>query len=84
HWGLAGAPSGGIGHSGMGAYHGKVGFLAFSHRRTIAASTALKGTAQNFLPPAGQAETDALRGFVAHTLADIRQRIGDGTSPRQP
>lgn len=28
------APFGGVGHSGMGAYHGKDGYLAFTHRRT--------------------------------------------------
>ncbi|MDX2821899.1 aldehyde dehydrogenase family protein [Streptomyces ipomoeae] len=84
HWGIEGAPSGGIGRSGMGAYHGKVGFLTFSHRRTIAASTAPTGMAQNLMPPAGQTEADALRGFVAHTLDDIRHRIGDGPSPQRP
>jgi len=29
------APFGGVGHSGMGAYHGKAGFDTFSHHRTI-------------------------------------------------
>lgn len=28
-------PFGGVGHSGMGAYHGKDSFLAFSHRRAV-------------------------------------------------
>jgi hypothetical protein len=28
-------PFGGIGHSGMGAYGGKAGFLTFSHARSI-------------------------------------------------
>ncbi|MEU9410209.1 aldehyde dehydrogenase family protein [Streptomyces sp. NPDC048281] len=74
HWGVPGAPSGGIGRSGMGAYHGKTGFLTFSHRRTVAASTAPTGLAQNLLPPAGETEAAALRGFVAATLTDIRTR----------
>ncbi|MFE3543963.1 coniferyl aldehyde dehydrogenase [Nocardia sp. NPDC059177] len=30
------APFGGVGHSGMGAYHGKTGFDTFTHRRTVA------------------------------------------------
>ncbi|MGW6697645.1 coniferyl aldehyde dehydrogenase [Nocardia sp. NPDC055049] len=30
------APFGGVGHSGMGAYHGKTGFDTFSHLRTVA------------------------------------------------
>ena len=28
-------PFGGVGPSGMGAYHGRAGFDAFSHRRTV-------------------------------------------------
>lgn len=32
------APFGGVGRSGMGAYHGKAGFDAFSHRRTVVGS----------------------------------------------
>lgn len=31
----AAAPFGGVGRSGMGAYHGKAGFDAFSHYRTV-------------------------------------------------
>ncbi|MFC8427953.1 aldehyde dehydrogenase family protein [Streptomyces sp. NPDC057253] len=77
HWGIEGAPSGGVGRSGMGAYSGKTGFLTFSHRRTVAASTSAIGLAQQILPPAGKAETDALRGFVAHTLDAIRHRSLD-------
>ncbi|WP_369035011.1 aldehyde dehydrogenase family protein [Streptomyces adonidis] len=69
HWGVEGAPSGGV-----GAYSGKTGFLTFSHRRTVAASTAPTGLAQNILPPAGKAEADALRAFVAQTLDAIRHR----------
>ncbi len=28
-------PFGGVGHSGLGAYHGRAGFLAFSHQRSV-------------------------------------------------
>ena len=28
-------PFGGVGDSGMGAYHGKAGFDAFSHRKSV-------------------------------------------------
>ncbi|MGV9801919.1 aldehyde dehydrogenase family protein [Mycobacterium sp. NPDC003449] len=31
----SGAPFGGVGRSGMGAYHGKAGFDTFSHHRTV-------------------------------------------------
>lgn len=33
------APFGGVGHSGMGRYHGKESFLAFSHQRTVVSTT---------------------------------------------
>lgn len=40
HIANASMPFGGVGHSGMGAYHGKESFLTFSHRRaTIATPT---------------------------------------------
>lgn len=32
---MANLPFGGIGPSGMGAYHGEAGFLTFSHRRSV-------------------------------------------------
>ena len=35
HLGVPGLPFGGIGESGMGAYHGKWGFDEFSHRKSI-------------------------------------------------
>jgi coniferyl-aldehyde dehydrogenase len=34
----AAAPFGGVGRSGMGAYHGKAGFDTFSHRRSVVGS----------------------------------------------
>jgi coniferyl-aldehyde dehydrogenase len=47
------APFGGVGRSGMGAYHGKAGFDAFSHYRTVVGSDlpfSITGTAA---PPFG-------------------------------
>lgn len=35
HYGVTGAPFGGVGESGLGAYHGKFGFEAFSHARAV-------------------------------------------------
>jgi aldehyde dehydrogenase (NAD+) len=35
HAGVPNAPFGGVGESGMGHYHGKYGFLAFTHKRTV-------------------------------------------------
>ena len=35
HFALPNLPFGGVGGSGMGAYHGRFGFDAFSHRRPV-------------------------------------------------
>jgi aldehyde dehydrogenase (NAD+) len=35
HLGNDNLPFGGVGHSGMGNYHGKFGFVAFSHQKSI-------------------------------------------------
>merc|ERR1712176_493599 len=35
HIGDNNLPFGGVGESGMGAYHGKTGFMEFSHKRSV-------------------------------------------------
>lgn len=35
HLGIPGLPFGGVGYSGMGQYHGREGFLAFSHQKSM-------------------------------------------------
>jgi coniferyl-aldehyde dehydrogenase len=35
HFGIEDMPFGGVGPSGMGAYHGKKGFLTFSHEKSV-------------------------------------------------
>ncbi|WP_241032606.1 aldehyde dehydrogenase family protein [Rhodococcus pseudokoreensis] len=40
---LPGAPFGGLGNSGSGAYHGRNGFDTFTHRRTVANVTQERG-----------------------------------------
>ncbi|MCJ1274599.1 hypothetical protein MMC21_002396 [Puttea exsequens] len=37
HAGVPNAPFGGVGNSGTGSYHGKYGFEAFTHKRTVVA-----------------------------------------------
>lgn len=56
----ADAPFGGVGRSGMGAYHGKAGFDAFSHHRTVVGSDlpfSLTGTAAPPFKPSMQRYT---------------------------
>ena len=45
HMMVKGAPFNGTGHSGMGAYHGKWGFMEFTHPKTV-----LKGSTKFNLP----------------------------------
>ncbi|MGE2720396.1 coniferyl aldehyde dehydrogenase [Mycolicibacterium celeriflavum] len=54
------APFGGVGRSGMGAYHGKAGFDAFSHHRTIVGTDlpfTITGRAAPPFPPSMRATT---------------------------
>ena len=44
------APFGGVGHSGMGRYHGKESFLAFSHQRTVVSTTTLIDLPLRYMP----------------------------------
>ncbi|ORV41357.1 aldehyde dehydrogenase [Mycolicibacter engbaekii] len=59
----SGAPFGGVGRSGMGAYHGKAGFDAFSHYRTVVGSDlpfSLTGSAAPPFKPGMQRYTDTM------------------------
>jgi coniferyl-aldehyde dehydrogenase len=47
-------PFGGIGASGMGAYHGKQGFLTFSHARAIYRQSKTPQAELIFRPPFGE------------------------------
>ncbi|MBH0778028.1 coniferyl aldehyde dehydrogenase [Nocardia bovistercoris] len=48
------APFGGVGHSGMGAYHGKTGFDTFSHMRTVASTDLPFAVTSIAAPPFGR------------------------------
>ena len=49
------APFGGVGRSGMGAYHGKAGFDAFSHQRTVVGTDLPFSMTGSAAPPFGRA-----------------------------
>ena len=44
-------PFGGVGASGMGAYHGKYGFETFSHRKTVMTKTTRPDVGGFIYPP---------------------------------
>lgn len=50
HLGVPGLPFGGVGNSGIGAYHGKAGFDAFSHRKSVLTNTTLWDIPLRYLP----------------------------------
>ncbi len=47
-------PFGGIGNSGMGAYHGREGFLTFSHAKSILTRSASLNSSRFLYPPYGR------------------------------
>ena len=55
-------PFGGVGPSGMGAYHGKAGFDTFTHRKSILVQTTLFNFPMRF-PPYG-----ALKQFIIRLI----------------
>lgn len=56
HAAIAGLPFGGVGASGMGAYHGRAGFDTFSHRRPIFVQSRWSPTRLLQPPYRGQSE----------------------------
>jgi acyl-CoA reductase-like NAD-dependent aldehyde dehydrogenase len=60
HFAQEDLPFGGVGASGMGAYHGKAGFEAFSHLRGVLSASALSPVRQVQAPPYGKVLDSAL------------------------
>ncbi|XP_037348291.1 aldehyde dehydrogenase family 3 member A2 isoform X1 [Talpa occidentalis] len=65
HFTLSSLPFGGVGSSGMGAYHGKHSFDTFSHHRPCLVKS-LKGESANKLryPPNSQSKVDWAKFFI--------------------
>jgi coniferyl-aldehyde dehydrogenase len=64
------APFGGVGRSGMGAYHGKAGFDAFSHQRTVVGTDLPFSMTGSAAPPFKR----GMRMYADATLAMARRR----------
>jgi acyl-CoA reductase-like NAD-dependent aldehyde dehydrogenase len=62
HFGIEDMPFGGVGPSGMGAYHGKKGFLTFSHEKSVLYQSKLNA-AGLLAPPYGD-RIKKLLGFL--------------------
>lgn len=57
-------PFGGVGPSGMGAYHGREGFVTFSHARSVFTQTKIDALAKMLRPPYGA----RFRSFVGSMI----------------
>lgn len=73
HFTIEGAPFGGVGQSGMGAYHGRSGFDTFTHFRTVTGSELPFGIAPRSLPPFAGPFEDAVRDRLNTELAAFRE-----------
>lgn len=79
HNSIPGAPFGGLGGSGWGAYHGKVGFDTFSHRRTITKSRLPKGLADFLAPPYPRGMLRGVRTLIALQRRAAARRLRRGS-----
>ncbi|ROO87960.1 coniferyl-aldehyde dehydrogenase [Actinocorallia herbida] len=68
HFGVEGVPFGGVGQSGMGAYHGRAGFETFTHRRAVTANALGFGVAPRSVPPFSGAAVAAMKERIAAAL----------------
>ncbi|MGN5237323.1 aldehyde dehydrogenase family protein [Rhodococcus sp. SJ-3] len=67
------APFGGVGNSGMGAYHGRAGFDTFSHHRSVVGTDLpFMLTTSSAVPPFGWVP----RAIVSLTMRIARRRSG--------
>jgi coniferyl-aldehyde dehydrogenase len=64
------APFGGVGRSGMGAYHGKTGFDTFSHYRTVVGSDLPFSITGSAAPPFG----NPMRRYADATMRRAKAR----------
>ena len=58
------APFGGVGPSGTGAYHGKEGFVNFSHAKTVFRQSPFEFAAGALRPPYGEKTRKMLAGII--------------------
>jgi coniferyl-aldehyde dehydrogenase len=82
HCSIMAAPFGGVGHSGSGAYHGKTGFDAFSHHRTITTSHLPLSLGALLTPPYPSVLTGGVRAYIALQRRRAARRLNRGGQHR--
>jgi coniferyl-aldehyde dehydrogenase len=63
HFVIEGLPFGGVGPSGMGAYHGREGFETFSHKKAVFYQSRINGAAL-LAPPYGERTAKVLNTLI--------------------
>ncbi|MFO0600124.1 MAG: coniferyl aldehyde dehydrogenase [Myxococcaceae bacterium] len=64
HFAQEALPFGGVGASGLGAYHGEAGFETFSHARSVLAASPLSAARNVMKPPYGTLVDKALEALI--------------------
>jgi coniferyl-aldehyde dehydrogenase len=75
HCSVNGAPFGGVGQSGSGAYHGKTGFDTFSHHRAITTSRLPVSLGRMMTPPYSRAFTSGIRAYLGVQRRLAKRRL---------
>jgi len=65
HFAQEGLPFGGVGPSGMGAYHGRAGFETFSHARSVVVSSPLSPAGRLLKPPFSRLVESSLEVMIS-------------------
>jgi len=68
-------PFGGVGESGMGAYHGKFGFDAFSHRRGVHTRSTKLDPSMMYPPYTAKKQTLVRKGMTMSDPRDVAARL---------
>jgi len=69
------APFGGVGRSGMGAYHGKAGFDALSHYRTVVGTDLPFSITGRAAPPFSGSTRVGARAALRMARSRTRRRL---------
>jgi coniferyl-aldehyde dehydrogenase len=69
------APFGGVGRSGMGAYHGKAGFDTFSHHRSVVGNDLPFSLGGNAAPPFGSSMQLYANAMMRRARARTQRRL---------
>lgn len=75
HYTVAGMPFGGVGESGMGYYHGRSGFEAFSHARGVMKAPPRFSMSAALAAPYTGVKQRGMRAMIALERQSVRRRL---------